>query len=111
MQNWLSIIGSSLVVHLPMILVIGVGIFFCFSNLQKHPKAARTALIGLFILLFVHFIGIFLPAIYTWISLSMRGNWTAYGFITIISGFIVSLIGAVGLGLVIYAVWKEREPR
>ncbi len=108
-SNWLSLVGGSFVQHIPHLLVIGLGLVFCFLKLKNFPKASRTAMIGLAILFIINLIGIFLPAIFVQISYSFRDDISTVGIINFAVGFIFSLIGAVGLALVIYAVWLGRD--
>ena len=110
MTNWLTVIGGSFVQQLPHLLVTIAGLIFCFLNLKKFPRASRTALIGLIILLLTHIAGMFLPALYTYLMISARESARNVGYLTVVIGFFYSLISAAGLGLVIYAVWLGRKP-
>lgn len=106
---WFSLVGGAFVQQLPYLLVIGAGLIFSFSKLDKYPKAAKFSLIGLAILFVTHFAGLFLPAIFTQVMMSNRDNMQTIGFINLVIGFVFSLAGAVGLGLVIYAAWMGRN--
>lgn len=110
MTNWLTILGGSFVQQFPYLLVTIAGLIFSFLNLKKFPRASRTAMIGLIILLLTHIVGMFLPAIYTYLAISARESARNIGYLTVIVGFFFSLISAAGLGLVIYAVWLGRKP-
>lgn len=107
--SWLSLVGGSFVQHLPQFIVIIGGLAFCFINRQKFPQASRTAIIGLIILFFMNIVGIFLPAIYTYLMVSARESARNIGYFTMIIGFFYSLLSAFGLGFVIYAVWIGRN--
>lgn len=109
MTNWISLVGGALVQQIPNFLVICAGLAYCFLNLRKSPKASKTALIGLLILFFVHIAALFLPVIFTQMAFSMRDNIQTVGMLNMAIGFVYSLIGAVGLGFVIYAVWIGRK--
>lgn len=110
MTNWAMIIGGSLFQQLPHLLVAIAGLIFSFLNLKKFPRASRTAMIGLIILLLAHIAGIFLPALSTYLIISARESARNAGYLTTVIGFFYSLICAVGLGIVIYAVWLGRKP-
>lgn len=108
--NWISLVGGSFFQHIPQFLVIIAGLVFCFSNLKKFPQASRTAIVGLIILFLMNIVGMLLPAIYTYFTISMRESARNVGYFSMIIGFFYSLISAAGLGLLIYAVWIGRKP-
>lgn len=110
MTNWAAIIGGAFFQQLPHFLVTVAGLIFSFLNLEKFPRASRTAMIGLIILLLMHIAGVFLPAFSTYLIISARENARNVGYFSLVVGFFYSLISAVGLGLVIYAVWLGRKP-
>jgi len=110
MTNWISLVGGSFFQHIPQFLVIAAGLAFGLSNLRKFPRASRTAIAGLIILFLMNVVGMFLPAIYTYFAVSMRESARNVGYFSMIIGFFYSLISAVGLGLVIYAVYIGRNP-
>lgn len=107
--SWISLVGGSFVQHLPQFLVIIAGLAFCFLNLKKFPQTSRTAAVGLIILFLMNIVGMFLPAIYTYLMVSACESSQNIGYLTMIIGFFFSLMNAVGLGLVIYAVWIGRK--
>lgn len=110
LTNWATIIGGSFFQQLPYFLVTIAGLIFSFLNLKKFPRASRMAMIGLIILLFMHIVGVFLPALSTYLIISARESARNVGYFSMVVGFFYSLISAVGLGLVIYAVWIGRKP-
>lgn len=109
MTNWAAIIGGSFIQQLPHFLVTIAGLIFSFSNLKKFPRASRTAMIGLMILLLTNIVGIFLPALSTYLMISARSSVRNIGYLNVVVGFFYSLISAVGLALVVYAVWLGRD--
>ena len=109
MTNWATLIGGSFFQQLPHFLVTIAGLIFSFLNLKKFPRASRMAMIGLIILLLMHIVRIFLPALSTYLIISAGESARNAGYFSLIIGFLYSLISAVGLGLVIYAVWVGRN--
>jgi hypothetical protein len=107
--NFLSITGGAFLQRLPMLLVILAGLAFCFFNLKTSPAASRMTLIGLIILLISNIVSVFLPVLFTQMALSYRDDLMTYGIISIAVGFVFSLIGSIGLGLIIYSVWVGRK--
>lgn len=95
--------------QLPQFIVIIIGIVLCFSNRAKSPKASKIALSGLLILLLTYFLGValFLIQIYLPILMNKSGNEAVY--ISSALGILFSLLPAIGLGLIIYAVWAGRD--
>lgn len=109
LKDWFTIAAGSFIQHIPQLLVITAGIVFCIFNLKKFRQASRIALAGLIILFLTQIVGVFLPALFTQIMLSYRDNTQTMGLVNMSIGFIYSLISAVGLGAVIYAVWIGRN--
>jgi hypothetical protein len=107
--NLLRLIGGAFIQRLPEFLVIFAGLAFCFFNRKKSPAASRPALAGLIVLLIINITGIFLPVLFTQMARSFQGNLTTYEIISVGVGFAFSLVGSIGLGLIIYAVWTGRK--
>lgn len=108
--NIISLLFGSLIQRIPEFIVVFVGLVFCFINMKKARGASRLALVGLLIFLIINIIGVFMPLITTQLMLRMfRDNLTNYGILTVVIGFIFSLIGSVGLALIIYSVWLGRK--
>ena len=95
--------------QLPQFIVLITGIALCFSNRAKYPKASRIALGGLFILLITDLIGIAIFLFQVYLPFWTSGSAKAFGYINFAVGIVFSIISAGGLGLIIYAVWTERD--
>ena len=111
LKDWLTLAAGSFIQHIPQLLVIAAGLVFCVLKLKKSPQASRVALAGLIILFFTQIVGVFLPALFTRIMLSYRDNAQSVGLVNMTIGFIYSLVSAIGLGAVIYAVWIGRNAK
>ena len=109
LNQLLYLLMTSLLRQLPQFIVLIVGIVMCFSNRAKAPKASKMALAGLIILFMTDLLGtaIFLFQVYMplWLNTSMQ----TVGYVNFAVGFVLSIIAAGGLGLIIYAVWTERN--
>lgn len=99
---------SSIIRQLPQLIVIVIGLFLCFSNRAKYPKASKMALGGLFILLVSQILGTALFLFQVYLPLWYRDSYEKVGYINFAAGTLLSIITAAGLGLIIYAVWAER---
>lgn len=94
---------------LPQFIVLGFGIFLCFSNRAKYPRAAKTALGGLIILLITTLLGFIANILTVYSTVWFRASFNAVSYVSFAVSILLSVISAVGLGLLIYAVWAERE--
>lgn len=108
-QHTIILLLNAFVRSLPQFVVIGIGIFLCFSNRAKYPKASKTALGGLIVLLVSDLLGLLAFVLQVYLPLWLEGAYQTAAYIGFVIGFILSAISAIGLGLVIYAVWIERR--
>lgn len=99
---------TTIVRGLPQLIVIGFGIFLCLSNRAKYPKASKTTLGGLIILLVATLLGLGASIFSVYSMVWFRDSFNAVSYATFAVSVLLSVISAVGLGLVIYAVWTER---
>jgi hypothetical protein len=100
-QQFAYLLFSSIIRQLPQFIVLMIGLFLCFSNRTKYPKASRMSLGGLFILLASQILGTAFFIFQVYLPLWYRDSFEKVGYISF----------AVGLGLIIYAVWAERDDR
>lgn len=101
---------TSFGVMLPQIIVLVGGLIFSFTNMKQNPQAGKLALAGLGIMLLVGILGL----VVTFIQIQLPGWYGAKSYITIAYvstaiHFIFNIIWAIGLGLLVYAVWSGRS--
>lgn len=100
---------SNLVVQLPVLVVWVVGFILAASRWQRHRKVSLFVVLGLSILLITMLAGGWLSV---WLPQRMRGtsgSLARLGVILFSSRLLISVIGAVGWGLLIAAVFRGRE--
>lgn len=100
---------SSIVRQLPEIIVLIIGLVWCFSNRAKYPKAGKIALGGLFILLASRILGTAIFLLQVYLPVWYRDSYQTFSYINFAVGILFSIVSAAGLGLIIYAVWAERD--
>lgn len=101
---------TSLGVMLPQLLIIIGGIIYSFMNMEKNPQTGKLALAGLGIMLLVGLLGL----VVTFIQIQLPSWYGVYSYVTITYiataiHFVFNIIWAVGLGLLVYAVWTGRN--
>jgi hypothetical protein len=108
--EFLRIIFGSLVYQLPIFIVLSIGIIYCIITFFKHPKTNRWALGGLLVMFALDIVNLFNPV---WNIYFFRtyGSSGVFGYITYLIGFVLSMIFAVGLGMILYAIWANRTPQ
>ena len=103
---------SSLAVMLPQFIVIIIGIIFSIMNWSHFPKASKMALGGLGIMLFIGILGLAVTVIQIQLPLWYGAqSYTTIAYINTSVRFVLNIIWAVGLGLLIYAVWSGRNEK
>ena len=109
MQNILYVYFFQLLVHLPTIIAYLIGIGFSIMNISKHPKVSLLSGIACLILLFITFLSSATSLIPT--LLYSSGNYDVKNVAYILSfvGVIFSIISAICFGLLITAIWKDRQ--
>ena len=102
-------IFSNLLVQLPVILVWLVGGILSLSYWRRHPKVSRLTLIAIAVLFVESLAGMYL-SLYLPLMLSERG-WNS-GRLTIFLptvGFVRALVRAVSWGLLLTAIFGQRD--
>lgn len=102
---------SSLAVMLPHLIVIIIGIIFAFTNFSRTPQASKLALAGLGIMLLIGILGLVVTAIQINLPMWLGMQFTTVSYISTAVRFVLNIIWAVGLGLLIYAVWAGRSEK
>lgn len=101
---------SSLAVMLPQMIVLIIGIIFSFTNWSRTPQASKMALIGLGIMLLINFLGLGVTVIQVQLPLWYGAqSYTTIAYVNTAVRFVLNVAWAVGLGLLIYAVWVGRS--
>lgn len=108
-SQMLYLLLTSFARQLPYFLILIVGIVLSFSNRAKFPRAGNMALAGLFILLFTDVIGTVVYLVQIYLPIWFHTSYETVGYIGFAIGFVLSLISALGLGLVTYAIWTDRN--
>lgn len=101
---------TNLGVMLPQIIVLIGGLIFSFTNMKQNPQAGKLALAGLGIMLIIGLLGL----VVTFIQIQLPSWYGVYSYVTIAYiataiHFVFNIIWAVGLGLLVYAVWTGRN--
>lgn len=103
----LSFLVNSLITIVPQLIVTIIGIIFCFSNWSQHPKASKMTLLGL-VIMFVITIS------FVVFSVLQTQLWQWFVEVPYISAgirIILNILWAVGLALIIFAVWADRKEK
>ncbi len=107
----LTSIFYSLLVDLPSHLIKLAGIVLCIICWRRYPRASLLALAGILVFFFQTALGI---AFNLWVQ-SGRGSFTSGRSIATfyqVTGFIQSIIRAVGFGLLFAALfWRQEQPK
>lgn len=100
---------SSLIYKLPILFVLGGATVYCVINFSKNPPINRRVLGGLLVLLLVEFLSFFTPLLNIYL-LRNSFNQNSFAYLTFFIGFLLSLGFAVGLGLILSAIWTVNRP-
>lgn len=111
LQALMPLIAASLFRLIPQLIIIGIGIFICMSNRERYPRAGKLALGGLFILLFDTLFTTAFSAFMPYLLHSIQESVQTFAIINLIISLLLNLLRAVGLGMIIYAVWADRDNR
>lgn len=107
----LSSIFYSLLIDLPSHLIKLVGIVLCIVYWRRYPRAAMLALAGILIIFFQTALGIIFNL---WVQRAGGKSIPITSIATYfqVSGFIQSVIRAVGYGLLFAAIfWRNEQPK
>lgn len=99
---------ATLPYKIPVAVVLIGAIVFCFVNFSKYSKINTRVLIGLFILLATEFLSVFVPILNFY--LIRTGGAESLKYISFFIGTLFSLGFAIGLGVILSAVWINRTP-
>ena len=94
---------TSFALLLPQLVVIIIGIVFSVMKRSKNSQGSKFALLGLGVMLLFGLLGLAFSIIPIWFQ--------AFSTIALIIRFFVNIVWAVGLGILIYAVWTERDEK
>lgn len=98
---------SNLAMHLPMMIVIVVGLVMALHSWRRNPKASMWAAIGFGIMLVANLANvIFYATIPRWAS-----NHSSIATIMTIASTGFSLIFALSMSFVVAAIFADRGPR
>lgn len=103
----LSFLVNSLITIIPQLIVTIIGIIFCFSNWSQHPKASKMTLLGLVIMFAITILFVVLSILQT----QMWQWFIEAAYISAGIRIILNILWAVGLALVIFAVWADRKEK
>lgn len=103
------ILLSNLAIMIPQLIVIIIGIVFCFSKMSGSPKASRLALSGLGIMFIISLLRLGLNVMQIQLPLWYRESYQTIAYINFGVGIVLNIIWSVGLGLIIYAIWAGRD--
>jgi hypothetical protein len=107
--NIVYFILGQLLAIIPKLLVLLFGIILCITKWSKSPKASKIALIGIIIMLILSLLGIATSYLQSQMFLWFRDSYQTIGYVNFGIGFVFNFLWSVSLGLIIYAVWIERE--
>ena len=113
-MEWSGIITfflSSLLRELPQFIVLFGGLFYCFTKWESSAKASRTAFIGIIILILVNLLGLVMSVVQIQLTHWIKDSFERVAFISFTIGFVLNVISAIGLSLILYAVWIGRDEK
>jgi len=105
---YLQMFGFPILLALPTLLVILAGMGFSIFQYRKAPKASILTIAALVLFLLLSLNIVVQPFLN---SLLINGSIDQTSFMYIMSGIsiLASLVGAIALGLLITAVWLQRN--
>jgi hypothetical protein len=107
--NFVYVYLSQLVVHLPIIIVCAVGIYFSITKARNNSKIAVISGISFLVLLLLSLFTSAIPLISLFLSYSGNLNSTAIGYVYFAINIIVSITTTVCFALLLTAIWKDRK--
>ena len=112
MQSNLIYYGlTSFALMVPQLVIIIIGIIFAVRNLSRTPMVSKLALLGLVLMLLVGLLGVAIYIVQIYIQFGNPGFASLFTNIATVVRGVFNVIGAVGLGLLIYAIWTERSEK
>jgi hypothetical protein len=100
---------TNLAGEIPRLIVIFAGFVYCFSKWSRYPKAGKTAFAGLLILFLLIFLGLIASVVQVQMTYWRTISFESIGYFNFALRFLLNVISAIGLGLIIYAVWLGRD--
>ena len=106
--DYLRIVFVQTIYHLPIFIILIVGLALSLIRYRKYPKVSLIVAIACITLFLLNVVSIFLPVLTTYLY---RGgqNINSVTYLSYFLNFLVSLLSAAGIGLLIFAVWRERS--
>lgn len=104
----LRILLSTLTYKLPTIIVLIGAIVYCAVNFSKYPKISPRILFGLLILLAADLLSLFIPLLNVYLIKNLGTQ--SFGYLSFFIGTLFSVSFALGLGLILSAIWMNRTP-
>lgn len=107
-NSYLQVLVFPILLAIPLTLVTLVGIGISLFRYKKAPRASILAISGLLLFLLLRLVFAFQPLLNVWM---VEGNMEPETFTYIIGGISIvsSLIGAISLALLVFAVWSNRD--
>lgn len=105
--DYLSIVFVQTVYHLPNFIVLLIGLTLSLIRYRKHPKVSLISAIACITLFVINLVNIFQPLLMTYLYRSSQGI-NSVTYLSYFLNFVVSLLSAAALGLLIFAVWRDR---
>jgi uncharacterized membrane protein len=111
-ENILENVLRMLLVRVPLLLVAGAGLLMALVRWRRHPTASLWAMLGMLVLLFVVFGEVvyytFMPRLFPELyHIDERRQFFDFFFL---SSLVWLFLDAVGVGLVVAAVFSDRQP-
>ena len=106
----LQVILSGLIWKLPIFIVLFAAAIYCVINFSKYPKVNRIALSGILILLVLDVLGLFLPILHAYLF-KHYGTGNVFSYVNSAVSLVMSIVYAVGLSMILYAVWVNRNQK
>ncbi|MDQ2746410.1 MAG: hypothetical protein M3T96_04015 [Acidobacteriota bacterium] len=105
----LRILFSSALYKLPILIVAVGGIIFAATNYSKNPSVNRRVIGGLIMLLAADVFSLLIPFLnlYIYRNYGVQSYFIYFGYLV---GTLIAVVSAVGVGLILLAVWTQRKP-
>ena len=105
--DYLRIVIVQTIYHLPNFIVLIIGLALSLIRYRKYPKVSLISAIACITLFLINLVGIFLPLLTTYLYRQSQ-DITSATYLSYFINFVVSLLSAAALGLLIFAVWRDR---
>ena len=105
--DYLRIVFVQTIYHLPIFIVLIIGLAVSLIRYRKYPKVSLISAIACITLFLLNIVSIFMPLLTMYLYRQVQ-NPNSVTYLTYFLNFVVSLFNAIALGLLIFAVWRER---